>query len=79
MLQLLAAFSTSAMGSKPDAPGTDGDTRFDEVNVELPAEQAVISSVAQARITLLLSTAKLKAEGEICQGRWTPSGARVRI
>lgn len=51
---------------------------YDQVVVQMPAEQAPIAAVAMARLMIALHTARKQAALSLCNGNWTPGGEPVQ-
>jgi len=52
---------------------------YDRIIAEMPAEQAVIGSVALAKLNIALRSAKLHAQQKLCQGHWSPGGKTIQV
>jgi hypothetical protein len=52
---------------------------YDRVVAEMPAEQAVIGSVALAKLNIILRSARRHAQQKLCQGHWSPGGKTIQV
>jgi hypothetical protein len=74
-LLLLAGLAVNRAHALPQTGEAGRQTQdYDQVIVQMPAEQAPLASVAMARLMIALHTARKQAALSLCNGHWTPGG-----